>query len=102
MNSAERIKTIRREMLVSLKAIYPSSLEAQSLYRAMLAAFPDMEFDHLRQDLSYLLDKGYIARTMPRSHDHPDLIAWKYRWFCLTAAGVEIADRVRFDEALEI
>lgn len=103
MSRAEQIKRIRRELLVSLKAIYPAAMESQVLLRAaLLPLFPDLEFDHLRQDLAYLVGKGYIKRAMPKDHDHPEAVPWRYRWFALTPEGVEIADRVRTDEALEV
>lgn len=102
MNTADRIKLIRREILVSLKAVYPAAFKLDTLFRSLLGVFPELEFDTFRQDVAYLQDKGYIERKMPRSCDHPDMVPWRERWFELTASGVEIADRVRRDAALEI
>ena len=101
--NVEQIKAVRREILVTLKSIYPAAMEAGVLYRSsLLAVFPDLEFAHLKQDLAYLLAKGYLERAMPKQHERPEMVPWKHRWFHLTAAGVEIADRVRTDEALEV
>ena len=102
MNRADLIKRMRREILVSLKSIYPAPTEARRFYSALLPLFPTVEFDHFRQDLAYLIEKGYLERFMPKHHDHPDMVPWRRRWFKLTPAGVEIADQVRTDEALEV
>ncbi len=102
MNEADRIKTLRREVLVNLKMVYPAAFQGQPLFEALLMVFPDYEWSHFRQDLAYLIAKGYLARLMPQSHANPEGVPWPRRWFALTAAGVEIADKVRFDEALEV
>lgn len=100
--SAEQIKRMRREILVSLKSVYPAPLEAAGQFRALVGVFPTVEFGNFRQDLAYLIEKGYLERFMPKHHDCPETVPWRRRWFKLTAAGVEIADRVRTDEALEV
>lgn len=102
MNTADRIKQVRREILVSLKSIYPAAFKLETLYRALIVVFPDLEFDNIKQDVAYLLSKGYVERRMPQSHDNPEAVPWRLRWYGLTAGGVEIADRVRVDDALEI
>ena len=102
MSRADQIKRMRREILVSLKSVYPAPLEAGGLFRALVGIFPTVEFDNFRQDLAYLIEKGYLERFMPKHHDHPDMVPWRRRWFKLTPAGVEIADQVRRDEALEV
>ena len=102
MSNAGMIKKIRREILVNLKMVYPASLQGQDLFTTLLNIFPDYEWAIFRQDLAYLIEKGYVERTMPTSGGDANLVPWKKRWFDLTASGVEIADQVRHDEALEV
>lgn len=101
MSRVEQIKAIRREILAELKQVYPTPFKAETIFRCLLAVFPDLEFDTLKKDLWYLLEKSYVVRVMPKEHDNPDMVPWRLRYFRLTATGVEIADRCRIDDALE-
>jgi hypothetical protein len=94
------IKRIRNEIIVALKIVYPAALRADCLLRSMIPLFPMMEFEHLRRDLHYLAEKGYLVRVLPAEGDN-GLTPWRKRWFKLTAAGVELADRCVRDPALE-
>lgn len=98
-----QIKRMRNEILVALKMLYPAALQADSLLRGMLMLFPSLEFDHFRRDLAYLLEKRYIERVMPFGAGDPESAAvpWRRRWFKLTTAGLEIADRCVRDPALD-
>lgn len=99
---SNRIKQMRGEVLVALKMLYPAALQGEQLLRALLAIFPQLEWEHLRRDLAYLLEKGYVARVLRYYEASPDLAPWRKRHFRLTAAGVEIADRCVQDPALEV
>lgn len=100
---APLIKRMRNEILVALKMLYPAALQADSLLRGMLMLFPALEFDHFRRDLAYLLEKGYIERVLPFDDGDSECVAvpWRRRWFKLTSAGLEIADRCVRDPALD-
>jgi len=98
---AREIKRIRNEILVALKMLYPGALQADGLLRSLLVLFPTLEFDHLRRDLHYLIEKGYIARCTPEEERDTNLTPWRRRWFRLTTAGVELADHCINDPALE-
>ena len=88
-----QIKRVRNEILVALKVIYPGAMQAEKLMRSLLALFPAMEFDHLRRDLHYLVEKGYVGRIVPDTESGNGLTPWRRRWFRLTATGIELADR---------
>ena len=94
------IKRIRNEILVALKVIYPAALQAEQLMRTLLVLFPILEFEHLKRDLHYLSEKGYLERVMADVQEN-GLTPWRRRWFRLTASGVEIAQHCIRDPALE-
>jgi len=97
---ARQIKRIRNETLVALKVLYPAAMQADQLLRTLLVLFPDLEFDPFRRDLHYLCEKGYVERISPRDEAESHLVPWRRRWFRLTTAGMEIADRCVSDPAL--
>ena len=97
---AREIKRIRNEILVALKVLYPAALQADRLMRSLLVLFPTLEFEHLKRDLHYLSEKGYLERVMADAQEN-GLTPWRRRWFRLTASGVEIAERCIRDPALE-
>ncbi|HUW83143.1 MAG TPA: hypothetical protein VMZ31_10135 [Phycisphaerae bacterium] len=100
-NRARRIKQVRNEILVLLKMLYPSALQAEVMLRSLLAIFPQLEWDHFRKDLVYLHEKGYVRQV-----NWPDAaaegVSWRQRWFRLTPEGVEVADHCVADPALEV
>jgi len=98
---AREIKRIRNEVLVALKVIYPAAMQAHALMRTLLVLFPTLEFDHLRRDLHYLEQKGYLQRVMPSLETDDALTPWRRRWFRLTPSGTELADHCIHDPALE-
>ena len=99
--NTREIKRIRNEILVALKMLYPAALQADRLMRSLLVLFPTLEFDHLRRDLHYLIEKNYVERITPDREQNNHLVPWRQRWFRLTAAGVEVADHCINDPALE-
>ena len=86
------IKKTRRDILETLKMFYPGSHD----FLTIALTLPEIEDCHLKVDLSYLIDKGYVAWTNKRPN-----LEWRKREFRLTAAGVETADRINKDQALE-
>ncbi len=95
------IKRIRNEILVALKVVYPGSLQAGQLLRSLLVLFPTLDFDHVKRDLHYLMEKGYIERVIADTENDNGMTPWRRRWFRLTTAGVELADRCIKDPAME-
>ena len=95
------IKRVRNEILVVLKMLYPAALQADQLLRSLLAVFPALEWDQFRRDLAYLCEKEYLRRVVPDSEDDAKLTPWGKRWFRLTSAGMEVAERCVGDPALE-
>ena len=98
---ARTIKRIRNEILVVLKVVYPGALQAEPILRSLLVLFPTLDFDQLRRDLHYLTQKAYIERVIADNEDGNGFTPWRRRWFRLTAAGTELADRCIRDPALE-
>ena len=98
---AKALKRIRNEILVALKVVYPAALQVEQLLRSLLVLFPTLELDQLKRDLHYLSQKGYVERVIADSENGNGLTPWRRRWFRLTAAGVEIAERCIADPALE-
>lgn len=95
------IKRIRNEMLIALKVVYPAALQADHLLRTLLVLFPTLEFEHVKRDLHYLTQKNYLERAVVEPPDEAGLTPWRRRWFHLTSAGLELADRCIRDPALE-
>jgi hypothetical protein len=98
---AREIKRVRNEVLVALKMLYPAALRADQLLRSLLSLFPHLEWDHFRRDLAYLSEKGYLARVVADSESDEKLTPWRQRWFRLTSTGVELADHMIHDPALD-
>ena len=98
---ARTIKRIRNEILVALKVIYPAALQAGQLMRSLLVLFPTIDFDHIKRDLHYLTEKGYIDRVVADSEFDNGLTPWRRRWFRLTPKGMELADQCIVDPAMK-
>jgi len=86
------IKKSRRDLLVTLKMVYPGALD----YRSIRLVTPDVDDHYLEIDLAYLVDKGYVRRENAQPNQRRDDREWK-----LTALGVETADRINRDPAIE-
>jgi len=98
---AIQIKRVRNEVLVALKMLYPAAIQAEPLFRSILGVFCDLEWDQFRRDLAYLTEKGYLVRVVADGEPDDNLTPWRRRWFRLTHRGVEIADHVIGDPALD-
>jgi hypothetical protein len=99
--NASEIKSIRNEAVVALKMLYPTALQAEMLFRSLLSVFPELEWDHFRRDLAYLCEKQYLQRVVADTEADERLTPWRQRWFRLTSRGVELADHVINDPALD-
>lgn len=87
------IKKSRRALLMTLKMFYPDTNPSFAELRMVM---PDVEDHYLKVDLEYLCDKGYALRVCARPGQ-----SWVDREFRLSALGVETADRINRDPALE-
>ncbi len=96
------IKQVRRELLAVLKVVYPAVLPADVLFRALLGAFPHLEWEHFRKDLAYLMEKGYLIRLAVVDEPRPGANEWRRHLYRLSPAGVELVDRCTADVALEV
>jgi len=102
--SSRLIKRTRNEILVALKMLYPAPLQAEQLFRSLLCVFPTLEWDPFRRHLAYLCEKGYLQRMIADTEPDPaapGLTPWRKRWFRLTSTGLEVADHVVNDPALD-
>ena len=86
------IKQTRRDILTTLKMFYP----ACSTFETLRLTLPTVEEDHLRKDVSYLIAKRYVQWINERAN-----APWATREYTLTAVGVEKADGIDKDPALE-
>jgi hypothetical protein len=101
--ASRRIKTVRNEILTALRMLYPASLQADQVLRALLVIDPQLEWRDVAIDLAYLQEKGYADRTVTAAEaENPEATPARRRWWRLTAKGVEIADRCIADPALEV
>lgn len=95
------IARVRNEILVALKLIYPAALPAEQILRSLLSVFPTLEWQPFRSDLCYLSEKGYVQRVIADSESDQHLTPWRRRWFRITTQGMEVADRLIDDPAMD-
>lgn len=99
---SQLVKQVRREILVTLKSVYPSALPVEVLYRAVSTVAGGREWDEFRVDLIYLCEKGYVKPRLHPNDPNSRKTAWRRRWVRLTPAGVEVADYCVSDPALDL
>ena len=95
------IVRVRNEILVALRMIYPAALRAEQLLRSLLSVFPTLEWQQLKRELYYLLEKGHLQRVIAGSETDQRLTPWRKRWFRVTAAGKEVAESMIDDGGME-
>ena len=86
------IKQSRRKLLNALKMFFPVPVE----FRTLQLTLPKVETRHLRVDLTYLIAKKLLGWV----NEAPNA-AWSSREFILSATGVEVADKITKDPALD-
>lgn len=97
------IRENRNALLSSLLATYPGSIAGETLFRAMLGAFPSYTRTFCVRDLYYLEGKGYVSRKHPLTGRPCGIeVDWKEARWVLTSAGNEVANRLVHDPALEV
>lgn len=86
------IKQMRRELLTTMNLFYPGDASFESI----CSVLPLMDEHHLKRDVQYFVDRGYLSCTNPRVNQ-----PWSERKFKLTDRGVDAALRVDKDKSLE-
>ncbi len=101
MNGADpvKIKQARRQILRNLDLVYPSGLTMRSLYRTVCAVDPMYDFSLFGKDVEYLKAKGYIFFIDDAIGGRD---SFEEKVGKLTADGLEVAQRITSDQALEI
>lgn len=103
MNRSQMIKQARWLMLRSLERVYESGMMPKMLYQIMCTVDESYGFDLMRKDIAYLRDKGYLTlltyggKANLADIREDSLVAVK-----LTATGLEVAQNIKDDPALEI
>ena len=95
------IKRVRNEVLVAMKLLYPAALQADQIQKTLLGIFPMLEWEAFRRDLAYLCEKGYLERVIASTEPDAPATPWRKRWLRLTSRGMEIAEHVIADPAMD-
>jgi hypothetical protein len=96
------IKQARILLLRSLDKVYPSGINAKMLYQIMCTVDPGYGFDLMKKDVAYFLEKGYIRLIgLGACATLADLHEGTMTVLTLTAAGLEVAQHLKDDAALE-
>ena len=98
-SKADIVKQARNLIMRHLELVYPSGLTAKYLYQTVCAVDKAYDFTLMRKDVAYLEEKKYVTLIGGKICDvRPgSLVVVK-----LTASGLEIAQDVKDDPALEI
>lgn len=101
MNGADpvKIKQARRQILRNLDLVYPSGLTMRSLYQTVCAIDPMYDFSLFGKDIEYLKAKHYVFFIDDAIGGQPK---YEDKVGKLTAEGLEVAQRITADQALEI
>ena len=86
-------------LLSCLNRLYPSSLQARTLYRVMCGFDENYDMSLMQKDVFYLKQKGLVEYVDEAIGGYD---RFEDRYSRLTAGGKEIADSVQTDPALEI
>lgn len=96
---ADIVKQARNLTMRHLELVYPSGLTAKYLFQTVCAVDSNYDFNLMRKDVAYLREKGYVTLIGGQLCDvRPGSLCVVK----LTAAGLEIAQDVINDPALEI
>lgn len=91
----------RKLVLGLLNVRYPNYVPGESIFRIILGVSTEYTKRRLRRDLSYFNDKGYVAFKGLHGIDAMSITV-KDCSFALTAQGLEIAQKLIKDPALDI
>ncbi|HOQ06037.1 MAG TPA: hypothetical protein PKY88_12585 [Anaerohalosphaeraceae bacterium] len=103
MNKQDLIRQARNLMLRSLDRVYPSGLSVKLLEQVMCTVDANYGIDLMRKDIAYLLEKGYIEIvSLDGEGTLADVRKNSMAVIKLTAVGLEIAQNLKRDPALEV
>jgi len=94
-----KIKQQRRQLLTNMDLFYPSPVQCSTLYRTVIHIDPSYESAAYRKDVYYLEAKGYFEFV---DDQLGGANTFESKVIKLTALGLEIAQRIMTDPALEI
>ena len=102
MLKAEIIKQARNMILRSIELVYPSGINVSMLYQTLCTVDECYDFALMRKDVAYLIDKGYIKLVgLMKNPTMADVKEDSMTVIKLTATGLEIAQNLKDDPALE-
>lgn len=96
MNGDEGRKRIIKQTRRAILDVLNLSRPVQLTYETISGALPTTDEHYVRRDLDYLIKAGYVIWVNPRVN-----APWDGRLFELSKEGVDIADRMNTDPALE-
>ncbi len=96
------IRELRNSIMSSLLTAFPGSIAGETIYLAMLGAFPGYDRTLCVKDLFYLEQKGYVKRKHPLTGKPDQGCEWSKAKWSLTAAGNEVANCLVSDSAFEV
>lgn len=120
--TTQETKYARREILATLRTVYPAAMRPNDIRGGLLAILPELTARELTLDLHYLMHKKYIEQVTPRHHlpppivpneatteteaarpSHPRTIAPPHgeQWFRLSTMGIELTDACLRDPAID-
>lgn len=98
---SSQIQRDRRNILATLKMIYPGWMSGDELFETILDPNPDYTRTCMVKDMTYLHEKGYAEFRGLRGLYEARVSCRKCE-FKLTAKGTELADRFIDDPALKV
>ena len=94
-----KIKQMRKFILFNLNLMSPNPLQVRSLFNSLIGFDEHYDLQILAKDLKYLKQKNYIEYIDNKIGGYP---IFEEKVVGLTSEGLEIAQRIRTDPALEI
>lgn len=101
-DQADMIIEQRNLLLSNMAIFYPNARSGESWFEMMLGPFPSYTRRHCLRDLAYLESKGYIETPAAGRRKPAAGTPWNERYWRLTAGGLEVAQKITEDPALEI
>ena len=97
------IKQARLLMIRALSKVYDGGLNCKYLEQIMCTVDESYSFDLIRKDVAYLKEKGYVRITrIGGVGTMADVREGSMTVISLTALGLEVAQELHKDPALEI
>lgn len=90
---SSQIKRDRRQILRTLRMIYPGWMHGEELYRIVLDSNPEYERKMLVKDMNYLGERGF-AIFRGDSGIEAQAISVAHCEFRITADGCDVADKL--------